>query len=477
MMGEQRRGGKCAGWRALGAMLPPDHVLRRIDRLLDMGELRDVLAPHYSRHGRPSVAPELLLRMALIGRLHGITSERRLCEEVRFNLAYRWFCRLPIGAPVPHHSTFSKNRHGRFRDAGVFRALFEQTVRRCVAAGLVVSKDAAIDASFVAADASWQRKMREGDMAVLQPSRPVREWIADQASAPPQRCGKPRGEPAALSRTDPASAWSARTVRGRFGYAFNVLIDTPGGVAMEVEASPARFAAEVDAGRAMLTRATDRFDYRPKRVAADTAYGSAAFLAFVSNRGAVPHIPVLERSEQTKGMFPRGSFTFDRDRDCFTCPTGKLLKHRGFDHHTGVHVYHALATDCRSCPARHRCTKAPYRRVTRMDDENTRELVRAEMQTPLFKRSMRLRRGVERLFADAKGKRGLGRLHLRGLRGAEEEFLLGAAVANLMLLARPSDRVAPLGRVSPVPTRVCPETRISWERSDLAYRASVSLNS
>lgn len=135
MMGEQQRGGKGASWRALGAMIPADHILHRIDGLIDLGELRDALAPHYSRHGRPSIAPELLIRMSLIARLYGITSERRLCEEVRFNLAYRWFCRLPIDARVPHHSTFSKNRHGRFRNAGIFRILFEQTVRRCADAG------------------------------------------------------------------------------------------------------------------------------------------------------------------------------------------------------------------------------------------------------------------------------------------------------------------------------------------------------
>ena len=105
--------------------------------MFDVGELRDALASHYSGMGRPSIAPELLIRMALIGRLYAITSERRLCEEVCFNLAYRWFCRVPLDARVPHHSTFSKNRHGRFRDAGVFRLLFEQTVRRCVEAGLV----------------------------------------------------------------------------------------------------------------------------------------------------------------------------------------------------------------------------------------------------------------------------------------------------------------------------------------------------
>lgn len=268
MMGEQRQGGRGGSWRALGAAVPADHILRRIGRQLDMTELRNALVTHYSDKGRPLIAPELLIRTALIGRLYAITSERRLYKEVCFNLAYRWFCRLPLDARVPHHSTFSKNRHGRFRDAGIFRLLFEQTVRRCVEAGLVGAKDAAIDASFVSADASWQHKMRDGGMDTPRLARPVREWLADQANAPPQEHEVPRGKPAAISHTDPAAAWAARTAKGRFGYALNVLIDTPGGVAIDVEASPARFAAEVDAGRVMLARAGDRLGYCPKRVAA-----------------------------------------------------------------------------------------------------------------------------------------------------------------------------------------------------------------
>lgn len=473
MMGEQRQGGKGASWRVLGAMLPDDHILRRIDRLLEMRELRNALAPHYSGRGRPSIAPDLLIRMALVGRLYDITSERRLCQEVRFNLAYRWFCRLPLDASVPHHSTFSKNRHGRFRDAGIFRLLFEQTVRRCVAAGLVAHKDAAIDASFIAADASWQRKMRDGDMAAPFLSRPVREWLADQASAPPQEHGVPRGKPAAVSRTDPGAAWSARTARGRFGYAFNVLIDTPGGVAVEVEASPARFAAEVDAARVMLARAGDRFGYRPKRVAADTAYGSAAFLAFVNDRGTVPHIPVLERSEQTRGKFPREAFRYEPEQNRYICPAGKILGYRGRDRQAGFLKYGASPTDCRECHLKRKCTPGRNRCVVHSEYEGVRELVRGEMQTPLFKRSMRLRRGVERLFADAKGKRGMGRLHLRGLRGAEEEFLLGAAIANLVLLARPAERPARSRRALPESTRVDHMAKISRGRFEQSYYATI----
>ena len=345
------------GARTIEMMLPHDHLLRRVDRLFDMGELRSALARHYSSRGRPSVDPELLIRMALIGRIYAITSERRLCEELRYNLAYRWFCRLPAGAAVPHHSTFSKNRHGRFRDAGVFRLLFENTVRRCIAAGLVSAKDAVIDASFVAADASWQRKMRDADLAGAALPRPVREWLADQEAA----AGSRRSAPAELSRTDPAAAWSARTVRGRFGYALNVLMDSPSGVALDLEAIPARFAT---AGRDMLARTAERFRYRPKRVAADTAYGSAAFLAFVRDQGAIPHIPVLERSEQTKGKFPRAAFTYDRERDRYTCPAGKGLGHGGFDQRTGAHVYIARGQSRATNGISTRCSSASAARCT-----------------------------------------------------------------------------------------------------------------
>lgn len=359
MIGKQRQG-KGASWRALEAMVPASHMLRRIGWLRDMGELRDALAPHNSRCGRPSIAPELLIRLALIGRRYGITSERRRCQEVRFNLAYRWCCRLPLDADVPHHSTFSKSRHGRFRDGGIFRLLFEQTVRRCMQAGLVAHKDAATQAFFVAADASWQRKMRDYDMTAPRLPHPVREWLADQANAPPQEHGVPRDKPAEVSRTDPASALSARTVRRRFGFAFNVLIDTPG-VAMDVEASLARSAAKVDASRAMLARAGERFAYRAKRVAADTAYGAAAFLTFVNDRGTVPHIPVLERSEQTRGKFPPEAFRYEREQEAYACPIGKTLAFPSVDRRAGVLKYSASSADCRACHLKRKCTAGSNR--------------------------------------------------------------------------------------------------------------------
>src|SRR6266481_1202520 len=137
--------------------VPEKHLLRAIDRFLDLKGVRAYLAPFYSDAGRPSIDPELLIRMLIVGYCFGIRSERRLCEEVHLNLAYRWFCRLGLDADVPDHSTFSKNRHGRFRDSDLMRHLFETVLHRCIDEGLVGGEDFAVDASLIKADASRQK--------------------------------------------------------------------------------------------------------------------------------------------------------------------------------------------------------------------------------------------------------------------------------------------------------------------------------
>src|SRR5271155_3874638 len=139
--------------------VPADHLLRSIDMFVELGELRRELAAFYSTMGRPSIDPELMIRMLIVGYCFGIRSERRLCEEAHLNLAYRWFCRLGLDGQVPDHSTFSKNRHGRFRESDLFRRLFEEVVARCMRAGLVGGEGFAIDASVIEADASCGRKV------------------------------------------------------------------------------------------------------------------------------------------------------------------------------------------------------------------------------------------------------------------------------------------------------------------------------
>jgi transposase len=148
------------------------HLLRSIDRFVDLSDVRSHLAPFYSSTGRPSIDPELLVRMLLVGYRYGIRSERRLCEEGHLNLAYRWFCRLGLDGEVPDHSSFSKNRHDRFRDCDLLRKLFETVVRRCVAEELVEGAGFAVDARLIAADANKRRSAAGSDDVDWAASRP-----------------------------------------------------------------------------------------------------------------------------------------------------------------------------------------------------------------------------------------------------------------------------------------------------------------
>ena len=187
--------------------VPAQHLLRSIDQCLDLSDLRAYLADFYSPIGRPSIDPELMVRMLVVGYCYGIRSERRLCEEVHLNLAYRWFCRLGLEDEVPNHSTFSKNRHGRFRDSDLFRWLFNEVLRRCMAAGLVKSEGFAVDASIIKADASRQRGVAGDEVDWNDPklsSRAVREYLEaldEEALA--------EALPKKISLTDPQSRWTA----------------------------------------------------------------------------------------------------------------------------------------------------------------------------------------------------------------------------------------------------------------------------
>ena len=159
-----------------------DHLLRQIDRFLDLSEVRRELKPFYSHIGRPSIDPELMIRMLIVGYCFAIRSERRLCEEVHLNLAYRWFCRLGLDGKVPDHSTFSLNRHGRFRQSNLLRHVFETVVRRCMAEGLVGGEGFAVDASLIEADANKQRSVPGHEWSLedlpANATRAVKDYLA-----------------------------------------------------------------------------------------------------------------------------------------------------------------------------------------------------------------------------------------------------------------------------------------------------------
>ena len=418
--------------------VPEKHLLRQLDKVLRFDSIRAALVSYYSHTGRPSIDPELMLRMMLVGYAYGIRSDRRLCEEVHLNLAYRWFCRLGLEGRIPDQSTFSKNRYGRFQESGIYRTLFEEVVGQCQGAGLVGGEGFAVDGTLIAANVNYAKHVPSAEdlRRVVHPasvSRPVRAYLDALDAALPEG-DKEAFRPAQLSVTDPQAAWSQKNKHAAFGYYSNYLIDTQHAVIVGVEATPARPSQEVVAARTMLDRATQRHGLKPQRLAADKLYGSGAFLSWLVERKVEPHIPVIDRRDQVKGILPREAFTYDAQRDAYTCPEGKTIPLHGVT--TARRMYRAKEDDCRPCPQKATCTKGLARYLSRHSDEDVRDQARALAQTEAYARSRRERKKVEMLFAHLKQQFRFRRLKLRGLSGATEECLLAATVQNLRRLIR-----------------------------------------
>lgn len=418
--------------------VPHDHLLRQIDRLLDLSELRNHLAPFYSHTGRPSIDPELMIRMLIVGYCFGIRSERRLCEEVHLNLAYRWFCRLGLEEQVPEHSSFSKNRHGRFRESETLRFVFEQVLQHCIAKGLVGGEGFAIDASIIKADANRQRGVSRDDVIdwgeANSITRPVREYFekldedSDYKTSPKKR-----------SLTDPLSQWTVGTGGpAYFAYSTNYLIDIDAGIIVDVEATPSHRTKEVNATKTMIERAEDRFKLKPNRLIGDTAYGAAALLGWmVEEKAIAPHVPVWDKSERTDGSFSRADFTFDDKGNEYHCPQGKSLRTTGRITVDNTRLYKTRNADCMNCPDKYRCCpNTPFRKIARSVHEAARDVARNLSHTPEYSQSRKDRKKVEMLFAHLKRILKLDRLRLRGLSGAHDEFLLAATVQNLRRMAK-----------------------------------------
>jgi len=285
----------------LEQMVPDNHLLRHINTVLDLKDLRSHLARFYSPIGRPSIDPELLIRILLVGYCFGIRSERRLCEEINLNLAYRWFCKLDIEDKVPDHSTFSKARHGRFRESGTLRFVFEQVLEQCIDEGLVGGEGFAVDASIVRADASKQNIQDRDDdddwPVPRRSSRPVKEYLdgMDESDKPAKR----------LSLSDPAARWtSAMGGPAYFAYSTNYLIDVDNGIILDVEATPAHRTAEVDSTRTMIDRVESKNELKPKKLIGDTAYGTGEMVSWmVDEKGIEPHVPLWEPDGQASASW------------------------------------------------------------------------------------------------------------------------------------------------------------------------------
>lgn len=443
MMGQQPRTEPLFYYFRLEDQIPEHHLLKRIDRYVDFSFVRERLRDAYSPMGRPSIDPEILLRMLLVGYLYGITSERRLVEEIRMHLAYRWFTRLGLEQEVPDHSTFSKNRHGRFRQSGIFLEIFEEIVRRCIGAGLVEGQRLTVDGTMVAANASPQRGVKREQLPeVAKVSRTVREYLAEVTQENPvaesdDRPPAPRSVAARfVSTTDPDACWAAKRGPAVPSYYDHYLIDNPSCIILSVEATPARFRQETLAARRMLQHVKERFGICPECLGADKAYGSGEFLAWLLAQSIQPHIPVIDRRHQTHRRFTREQFQYDPSEDVFRCPQGQPLRYHGMSRQNQGSIYRTTGSQCRGCPVKKRCTPAPFRKIFVHWYERARQVARDLVPTPAYVRSRRDRNKIEALFSELKLRVGLRRVRLRRLWNVAEQFYLAATAQNLKRLVR-----------------------------------------
>ena len=356
------------------------------------------------------------------------------------------FYEFSIEDHVPDHSTFSKNRHGRFRDSDLFRHLFEEILARCIAEGLVGGETFGADASLIKADASRYTKVEFDEWSAADAAnRATREYIAtlDDAAFGAATAVKPK----AISPADPAARLTgANGDRPFFAYSTNYLVDLENAIIVDVEATAPIRQAEVGAVRAMLMRTQDRFDLHPELLAADTAYGAADMLGWlVEDRGIEPHIPVFDKSGRKDGAYPATDFVYDEETDAYRCPGGKVLKpywrnisegrpEFGKD---GFKKYFARKQHCAGCALKPRCTpNQGTRKIARSREVAARQRARDIARTDAYVASSYARMTVEMLFAHLKRIIGLDRLRLRGPNGAKDEFHLAATVLNLRKLAK-----------------------------------------
>ena len=328
----------------LDDVIPENHLLRRIDVFVTMvlADVHKQLQAFYSDIGRPSIDPELMLRMLIIGYCYGIRHERKLCEEVKLHLAYRWFCKLDLNDKVPHHSTFSENRLNRFRESDILRHVFERVVQACMKQGLVKGEGFAVDASVIEANASRYHGQAPDEIDWSQSERQTRA-VAEYLEALEHEEPNPdRNPPKVISRSDPSSAWTAKAnKRVQFGYGLNYLIDIENAIIVDVEATPARTFDEVAATKVMIERTNQRFGVKPDRLVADTAYGTSRFLGRLVGTGITPHIPVWDKANRDDSIFSRSDFAFDKKTNEYTCQNGKTLRTTGKIHDGRTILYRA----------------------------------------------------------------------------------------------------------------------------------------
>jgi hypothetical protein len=358
-------------------------------------------------------------------------------EELRMHLAWRWFTGLGFDQEIPHHSTFSKNRHGRFAESGLFEELFKRIVHQCVEAGLVQGKDLSVDGTFVEANAAKESRVpREQLVEAAHVHHTLRQYLVELEQQNPIE--EPLHRQDQVSTTDPDSTYATKGgTPARMGYYANYLVDNASCVIVGVQATAARMSQETVAAQQMLTRFAEWQGKQPESLVADTTYGNGELLQWLVDRNIVPYMRTRDCVHRKNSpLYGPERFTYQPEHNRYICPAGQPLNYVGQNIRNRTYAYIGSGKRCGACPQKAQCTTGTYRYLAIHIHEPARQRARELANTAEFAAAQRQRKKVEALFAQLKNQIGLRRLRLRRLKFVREQFFLAAAAQNLRRLVR-----------------------------------------
>lgn len=427
----------------IASLVPPDHLLRKIDAALDFSFIRDRVAHLYCPdNGRPALDPVVLFKMLFIGYLFGVRSERQLMREIQVNVAYRWFLGLRLTDKVADASTLSQNRRRRFADSPIYQEIFDEIVLRALAAGLVDGTVLFTDSPHLKANANKNKF----DVAVVAKSRADYLDVLDQAIDEDRAAHgrkplkSPLREPDAketkISRTDPDSGYMVRDGKPKgFFYLDHRTVDGKHAIITDSHVTPGNVHDSLPyLGR--LDRQRERFGFDVRAVGLDAGYSTAGICKGLEARG-IEGVIGYARPTHREGYLRKRDFEYDRGQDGYRCPNGQLLAY-ATTNREGYREYKSDPVRCRTCPLLASCTSSANARkvVTRHVWQDAKEHVGINRLTPWGKRLYgRRKETVERSFADAKQLHGHRYARLRGLAKVAEQCLLAAACQNMKKIA------------------------------------------
>lgn len=445
MLGDHERREPMFYYVRMEDLVPDNHLLRLVDRHIDFSFMREKVKHLYSHTGRPSIDPEILLRMLLIGYLYGITSERRLCEDVKLHIGYRWFVGLTLEDKVPDHSTFSKNRHDRFSGVDLFQEIFDAIVQQCISKGLLTGKHLTVDNTYVKANASLKSlepivvdMSSKEYIETIEKENPIDDKPWEPGEDFPHK-GKPISNKTHRSQSDPDARLGRKSNKAttQLYHAATYVMDNKSRIIVGADVGEPDKHTDCEKALQQVRRVKWVHRLRPETLGADKGYSAGEFIHGILSEGIEPHIPIVDhRRHNGIGIYTLDDFFYNEDRNVFICPEGRELRYWGVHRRSRQHVYRARTKDCAACPRKDACTKDTARSLSYHIYEESIQKARDLNKTAGYRISQRKRKKIEELFGEGKEFMGLRQAKFRRRPFVREQVLMTAAAQNIKRMVK-----------------------------------------